>query len=222
MKLVDDCIIEILKLLDFNNFIKLLTINKYFNYFNIDNLWQHQYNKLNILFDITANNYKDKCKTYYDLKYLHKNLNYQCRIEDLYKVVKLSRFHHNRPIPNELVILPELKYLCLFRNQYTDIPQSLFQLTKLKRLSLCYNEINIIPKDILRLTSLEILDLNNNNILKIPKWLCKMNLKDLLLHTNQISKIPNDIVNMSLNELDLRNNPILIDKIPQCTYIIKW
>lgn len=67
LSLVDDCIIEIFLKVDIHSFVNLLCI-KHLERFNTNEMWQYQYNQLNVDFVIDDVMYKDKCKTYYDLQ----------------------------------------------------------------------------------------------------------------------------------------------------------
>jgi len=207
MSLVNDNWLVILKLLNIKDCSSLLAINKQLLKLDNEELWQCQYNKINL--DIIDGNYKGKCKKYYQLSILKKQLDYKWDIESFYQTNYLSMNYSRLPISLSFNILTNIETLYLDGNHYKEIPP-IYDLYNLKLLSLGINKIEKIPKEICKLGKLEKLLLYNNRIKKIPKWLYKLKLlKYVSFNNNDIVCIPDTISRMkNLTNLDVSRNKI--------------
>lgn len=223
--LIDDVIVLILKHVDIHSLYYLFITNKKFNNFSTNKeIWNHHYDKLAVPFEISDNEFRDKCKTFMTLCSLGKRLKYKYtshQLEILYRSEYLSRCYKYIMIPKSIVILQQLKEVYLDGNKITQFPKALLSLKNLEELSLGINRISIIPKDIYKLKTLKTLKLYSNKISRIPCELSKMkNLKNLYLFRNKISKIPHELSQLkNIEFIELQHN--LLTEIPEKILQIK-
>jgi hypothetical protein len=217
MDLYDDIILVLFKHVDIGTLYNLFVTNKKFNSFSRNKeLWHHQYNVLNITFEIDVPEYYDKCKTYKTLCILKKELKYKYVLEHLYRSDYLSRCYNIFiTIPKSITILQQLKTIYLDGNNITQFPEALLTLANLEELSLAINKIKTIPKNIYKLRQLRTLKLFNNQISELPQQLSKMkNLKNLYLFKNRISKVPDVLSSIkNIEFISLESN--FITEIPE-------
>ena len=143
------------------------------------------------------------------------------------------RWQENKPIPNWIKLVPELKidlssfkisnklpdlifnfknlkHLNLSGNKLISIPDHITKLTNLNSLDLSVNKLTYIPNHITKLTHLKSLDLSGNQLNSIPTFITKLtNLKSLNLSSNHLTSIPDSITQLTnLNSLDLSGNQL--------------
>jgi len=121
-------------------------------------------------------------------------------------------------IPNNILLLSNLRELWLTKNNLKKIPNSINLLSHLVILKLKDNRIKRIPPKIGDMTYLKELDLSFNRITKIPIELYHSNtLEKLNLKKNLIKVLPKQFAAIkSLKELDLSYNNLL--EIPKEIY----
>jgi len=113
-------------------------------------------------------------------------------------------------IPNELILLANLRQLDLYNNQITSIPSEIGFMGNLEKLLMHDNIITSIPREIGWVKNLQTLWLNDNQIKHVPSEIGMLtNLRDLELANNDLATIPTEIGLMtSLNALWLGENDL--------------
>lgn len=134
------------------------------------------------------------------------------------------------PLPNEIGILADLKWLAIANNELSDLPVDFNKLTKLEYLDLWGNRFTNLPQSMFGLTSLKELNLMFNFFSgKFPSTIGNfINLEVLNLESNQITSMPASFTKLTkLRELNLSDNPIedaekerLRELLPSCHIII--
>lgn len=88
----------------------------------------------------------------------------------------------------EISFLKKLRYLELYKNNFTEFPIQLVNLINLESLDLSENQLSSLPTEINRLQKLETISLRNNNFHKFPTQLLDLpNLKRPLISNNPFS-----------------------------------
>ena len=113
-------------------------------------------------------------------------------------------------MPELLLEMKQLQSLNLTSIGLTEIPDAIGQLSKMTQLVLSHNQITQIPEVIGQLSNMTQLDLSKNQITSIPEVIGKLsNLTVLNLSDNQITSIPEVIGKLSnLTKLSLNSNQI--------------
>ena len=126
--------------------------------------------------------------------------------------VDLSQFNISDILPYFIFYLTNLNTLNLNNNQLTSVPESITRLTNLNTLNLNNNQLTSIPESITRLTNLTTLHLSYNKLTSIPESITRItNLNKLHLNNNQISSVPGSINRITnLNTLDLSYNQLIV------------
>lgn len=114
--------------------------------------------------------------------------------------------------PEELLILPKLKYLELRDGYLLELPESIWNLSTLEELEITgHKDLKSLPNTIGNLYNLKVLDLSANNLKSIPETIWNLsNLEKLMLwHNFELETLPETIWNLSnLKELGLNNNEL--------------
>ena len=215
-QLNNDCIYNILLLVNTTDILNWSLINKQFLYCcSIEQLWKY---KVSEIFDDYAKqndwNWMETFKNNKQFLRIIKTQQFDIRSSTT------NIFFHETflnlantqlmTIPDGITNLINLKHLYLQGNSLKVIPREIGNLINLVELHFHRNVIQTIPIEIGNLINLKELYLHSNEIQIIPKEIGKLiNLKNLVASFNDIKVIPKEIGNLvNLETLYLRNNKI--------------
>lgn len=102
-------------------------------------------------------------------------------------------------LPDVIVRMPQLEFITLADNQFSEFPSQLKLLKNLRLLNLSYNFLTDLPDSLPPFSKLELINLANNYLRTIPEYLGHLEL---------------------LGFLDLSDNPLDDDQLPQSLWFI--
>lgn len=99
--------------------------------------------------------------------------------------------------PEQLLELPQLKYLYLGGNAIQTIPKDVWRMRNLIVLSMPGNRLADVPETVGSLHNLQALILNDNALERIPGSVAMLSsLKSLYLHKNRLKHLPRDLITL--------------------------
>jgi Leucine-rich repeat (LRR) protein len=111
-------------------------------------------------------------------------------------------------LPQYLVKVASLYWLCLTNRQITSIPDNIGGFTYFTKIHLSYNRLTSLPGSFGKLANLIELNLDNNQFTKVPDSIVHLtNLTTLDLSCNQLTYLPANLHNLvNLRSLSLSHN----------------